>query len=47
MKRIQKEIMIFFSTFIFCYIAKKLDCYDVYILYLLVRILVEILDKGE
>ena len=41
LKIIQKELMIFFSALLFCYIAHKFDCYNVMIIYLLVRIWVD------
>ena len=41
MKIIQKELIIFISTLILCYISHKLNCYNVMIIYLLVRIWVE------
>ena len=41
LKIIQKELMIIFPTILFCYIAYKFDCYNVIIICLLVRILIE------
>ena len=41
MKIIQRELIIFISTLIFCYISYKLNCYNVIILYLLVRLWIE------
>lgn len=38
---ILKELMVIFPTFLFCYIAYKFDCYNIMIIYLLVRIWVD------
>lgn len=47
MKLIQKEFMIFISALLFCYIAHKLDSYNVMTMYLLVRIWIEIKDSDD
>ena len=41
LKTISKEIGIFISTLIFCYISHKFNSYNVMIIYLLVRIWIE------
>lgn len=46
MKTIQKELFAFFSTLITCYIAHKLSSYNVFIIYYLIRIWVE-LKEGK
>ena len=45
MERLKQEIMIFISSLIFCYIAHKLNSYNIIIIYILVRIWVE--NKGR
>ena len=47
MNIIQKEFMIFISGLLFCYIAHKLDSYNVMTMYLLARIWVEIKDSDD
>ena len=44
MNLISKEIGIFFATFMFYYIAHKLEIYDIMIVYLLSRIWIELKD---
>lgn len=45
MKALKQEILIFISSLTFCYIAKKLNAYNVIIIYILVRIWIE--NKGR
>ena len=40
-----KMLMIILPTILFCYIAYKLDCYPVLIIYLLVAILYELEEQ--
>lgn len=47
MKIIQRELIIFVSTLMFCYIAHKLDSYNVMTIYLLTRIWLEIKDSDD
>lgn len=44
---ILKEFCIIISTLLFCYIAHKFDCYNAMIIYLLVRLNVEYILRGE
>lgn len=44
---ILKEFCVIIPTLLFCYIAHKLDCYNVMIIYLLVRLYVEDILRGE
>ena len=41
LKIILKELTVIFPTILFCYIAYKFDCYNVVIIYLLIRIWVD------
>jgi hypothetical protein len=41
MKTLKQEIMIFISALTFCYIAHKLNAYNVIIIYILARIWIE------
>lgn len=47
MKIVQREFMIFVSTLMFCYIAHKLDSYNVMTIYLLVRIWLGLKDSDD
>lgn len=47
MQIIQKEIIIFISALLLCLIAHLLDSYNTLIIYLLVRIWVNDVFKGE
>lgn len=42
-----KELFVFFSTLIICYIAHKLNSYDIFIIYYLIRIRVELKEGKE
>ena len=47
MSRLTKEIGIFLSTLLLCYVSHKLDTYNTMTIYLLVRVWVEVLEmKG-
>lgn len=47
MSRLAKEIVIFLSTLLLCYVSHKLDSYNTMVIYLLVRVWLEVLDmKG-
>lgn len=44
---ISKEIFIFLKATVIYYIAKKLDIMDVYVIFMLVRIMVNVRDMVE
>lgn len=44
---ISKEILIFLTASAIYYIAKKLDIMDVYVIFMLVRIMVNVRDLEE
>ena len=44
---ILKEFCIIISALLLCYIAHKLDCYNVMIICLLVRLNVEVILRGK
>lgn len=44
---ILKEFCVIISSLLFCYIAYKLDCYNIMIIYLLVRLHVEYMFRGD
>ena len=47
MTRLTKEIVIFLSTLLLCYVSHKLDTYNTMTIYLLVRVWIEVLEmKG-
>lgn len=46
MNTIQKELLIFISTLIFCFIGKLLENYNIMIIYLLVRIWYETIIRS-
>ena len=47
MSRLTKEISIFLSTLLLCYVSNKLDTYNTMTLYLLVRVWVEVLEMKD
>ena len=44
---ISKEIFIFLMATVIYYIAKKLDIMDIYVIFMLVRIMVKVRDLEE
>ena len=47
MSKLTKEIVIFLSTLLLCYVSHKLDTYNTMTLYLLVRVWVEVLEMKD
>ena len=47
MSRLTKEIVTFLSTLLLCYVSYKLDTYNPMIIYLLVRVWVEVLEMKD